>query len=183
MDQISPLNVEFNNGKRVWTVAQRIDIIKMFNENFSMGVIADKYGCTRGCISGIINRERKAGNKTIKARQIGYRAKSEHQTILKTAGKPERPKGLPLGSFLLKEPIKKESRVRLTMVESDTAVTFKELESHHCKWPMGNPRQSDFRFCGCQRLAGKPYCEAHAYAAGQHYTGPRPVKTFMRLPR
>jgi GcrA cell cycle regulator len=37
-------------------------------------------------------------------------------------------------------------------------VTFLELESHHCRYPIGDPKTNEFCFCGAPRLDGKPYC-------------------------
>lgn len=39
-------------------------------------------------------------------------------------------------------------------------VTFVELEDHHCRWPVGDPRTEAFRFCGEQRVHDlrMPYC-------------------------
>ncbi len=35
-----------------------------------------------------------------------------------------------------------------------------------CVWPIGQPKEPDFRFCGAEPLvAGKPYCEWHAKIA------------------
>lgn len=166
---------------RVWSPNKKLDIIKMFNDGYSMGVIGDKYSCSRGCISGIINRERKRGNKAVKGRQVQFVGRGPDKTKIRTNfGKPI--KGLAINSFISKPPVK-VPRVRLKMIESTTAVTFAELESHHCKYPLGNPRQSDFRFCGCTRLAGKPYCEAHTIVAGKMYGGPQPKTSPFRLPR
>jgi GcrA cell cycle regulator len=65
-------------------------------------------------------------------------------------------------------------------VEPVTSVTFAELESHHCRWPYG---EREHRFCGCRRVAGAPYCEAHirrAYRAAPKRRATdesRPVRT------
>lgn len=40
-------------------------------------------------------------------------------------------------------------------------VQFSELEAHHCKYPIGDPRQSGFGFCGLERVPGSPYCMPH----------------------
>jgi hypothetical protein len=71
----------------------------------------------------------------------------------------------------------KKQRVRLRLIDDQNQVTFAQLEPHHCRWPIGDPRQSDFRFCGCKRLTGKPYCEEHVVKAGKMYeSGSTPVR-------
>lgn len=37
----------------------------------------------------------------------------------------------------------------------------------HCRWPVGDPRSPDFRFCGCNAHEGLPYCIDHARVAYQ----------------
>ncbi len=37
----------------------------------------------------------------------------------------------------------------------------------HCRWPVGDPRSADFRFCGCTASEGLPYCVDHARIAYQ----------------
>ena len=37
----------------------------------------------------------------------------------------------------------------------------------HCRWPIGDPRSPDFRFCGCETQEGLPYCTHHARIAYQ----------------
>ncbi len=36
-----------------------------------------------------------------------------------------------------------------------------------CKWPIGDPRQLDFHFCGGEAEPGLPYCSDHAKIAYQ----------------
>ena len=36
-----------------------------------------------------------------------------------------------------------------------------------CRWPIGDPQQADFHFCGKSKVTGLPYCEAHARRAFQ----------------
>ncbi|MGB9152791.1 MAG: GcrA family cell cycle regulator [Alphaproteobacteria bacterium] len=38
----------------------------------------------------------------------------------------------------------------------------------HCRWPVGDPRSPDFRFCGCNAHDGLPYCVDHARVAYQN---------------
>jgi hypothetical protein len=42
---------------------------------------------------------------------------------------------------------------------------LEDLKPHQCKWPIGDPAQPGFGFCGGRRAHGLPYCEAHASTA------------------
>lgn len=39
--------------------------------------------------------------------------------------------------------------------------TLLELEAGECRWPVGDPRQDGFHFCGAQQVLGRPYCIQH----------------------
>jgi len=36
-----------------------------------------------------------------------------------------------------------------------------ELTRGACRWPVGDPSQADFFFCGAEALRGRPYCATH----------------------
>jgi GcrA cell cycle regulator len=44
---------------------------------------------------------------------------------------------------------------------SKTRKTVATLERNDCRWPIGDPRQPDFHFCGAPKLPDRPYCEIH----------------------
>jgi GcrA cell cycle regulator len=46
-----------------------------------------------------------------------------------------------------------------------SGVRFEDLQPHHCRWPIGDPHDEDFRFCGCKKAFGVPYCDRHAAIA------------------
>jgi GcrA cell cycle regulator len=48
-----------------------------------------------------------------------------------------------------------------TATEGLTLVTFEELQPRMCKWPIGDVGTPSFRFCGCERMEGRPYCAQH----------------------
>lgn len=45
--------------------------------------------------------------------------------------------------------------------------TIMTIRDHMCKWPIGDPMESDFRFCGRKNKPSEPYCEAHCSVAYQ----------------
>ncbi|GLK81704.1 GcrA family cell cycle regulator [Methylopila turkensis] len=46
-------------------------------------------------------------------------------------------------------------------------VTIMELRENMCRWPLGDPSQPDFRFCGGRCTPGQAYCAHHASIAYQ----------------
>jgi GcrA cell cycle regulator len=50
---------------------------------------------------------------------------------------------------------------------SGKGVKMTELKDRMCRWPLGDPRDVNFHFCGCQAVPGLPYCPDHAKVAYQ----------------
>lgn len=46
-------------------------------------------------------------------------------------------------------------------------VDLLSLKEHMCRWPLGDPQEEGFKFCGCKTAPGLPYCEYHARIAYQ----------------
>ncbi|MDD3029478.1 MAG: GcrA family cell cycle regulator [Alphaproteobacteria bacterium] len=47
-------------------------------------------------------------------------------------------------------------------------IAMTKAGDRHCRWPIGDPRSPDFRFCGCETVEGLPYCADHARVAYQN---------------
>ena len=47
-------------------------------------------------------------------------------------------------------------------------IALTELKANSCRWPLGDPNDPDFSFCGKEAVPGKPYCATHCLEA---YTG------------
>lgn len=45
--------------------------------------------------------------------------------------------------------------------------TLIDLQQDDCRWPIGNPRDPDFFFCGKHVVEGLPYCAYHCHVAFQ----------------
>lgn len=57
---------------------------------------------------------------------------------------------------------------------STSVIGVLELTSHTCRWPIGDPDDPDFGFCGMKTEAGLPYCSEHAAIAYQQQQDRRP---------
>ena len=60
------------------------------------------------------------------------------------------------------------------VVEEDPVVlddghfaTVLTINDRMCRWPIGDPAENEFHFCGRKPRIGSPYCEAHARKAYQ----------------
>ena len=64
-------------------------------------------------------------------------------------------------------PIKKEA-VKKTVkkkVQKQENVSLMDLKLNSCRWPIGDPKDADFHFCGKDTVTGKPYCSEHCKIA------------------
>ena len=50
-------------------------------------------------------------------------------------------------------PVRKRAKRKL--------ITTIDLTIDTCRWPLGDPAESDFHYCGEQPLIGQPYCDKH----------------------
>jgi GcrA cell cycle regulator len=44
-------------------------------------------------------------------------------------------------------------------------LSLTDLDNHTCRWPIGDPKDDDFHFCGKKIRLGQTYCEEHAAIA------------------
>jgi GcrA cell cycle regulator len=67
-------------------------------------------------------------------------------------------------------PTPEEEAARATLAEIEKfarRISLLELTERTCKWPIGDPTEEDFAFCGLACVPGKPYCQYHVAVAFQ----------------
>ena len=52
-------------------------------------------------------------------------------------------------------------------LEDGNFATVLTINDRMCRWPIGDPAENEFHFCGHKPKFGSPYCEAHARKAYQ----------------
>lgn len=157
-----------------WT-DERVELLKkLWAEGLSAGQIATRMGgMTRNAVIGKVHRmglkDRGSVPRTRVSPTADQRRAMREQRIAKMKAEraekgleEQKPKWSPWAHGKVKPVV--------PYVEPETRhtpqmVTFDELEPHHCKWPIGDPKTEAFRFCGCRREAGAPYCGHHIRAA------------------
>jgi GcrA cell cycle regulator len=60
-------------------------------------------------------------------------------------------------------------------------VTILELSGSMCRWPIGDPTNAEFRFCGCRAVGTLPYCQDHARVAFQPVADRRRTERLIRI--
>lgn len=159
-----PLWVLDINGKRYWTTHGYKTVVDMYEANMTMAQIGAELGLNKNMIVGVIHRARKRGEmpkfekKLTKPKRIRNRATPKYNPLALNIAKAVAAKAEKAPKI---EPPK--PKVRLRVIESGTAVTLEGLKPHMCKWPLGDPRYSDFRYCGKNRMepGPSPYCPEH----------------------
>ena len=76
-----------------------------------------------------------------------------HRLNLKTRPSPIKPNP--------KKAIKKVKQIP----HKQDRVGIMELKLNTCRWPVGDPTDDDFHFCGKNTVMGKPYCAQHCAMA------------------
>ncbi len=93
----------------------------------------------------------------------------------------------------VKAPASKDSyRSFDSTIKRTEGIAVTKAGERHCRWPVGDPRSPDFRFCGCNAYEGMPYCIDHArvayqsvgkkHRAAESESAPAPTSTEFRLP-
>ncbi len=156
-----------------WTDERGEQLRRLWLDGLSASRIAGELagGVTRNAVIGKVHRLGLSGRIKAPAVAAGIRPK-----LAKPAeAAPQRPTVLPVrGNVALAAsyqpaamPLRRsssEDRV-VSMVEN---VTIMDLRDSMCRWPVGDPSSSEFRYCGGKASVGEgPYCKLHSRMAYQ----------------
>lgn len=137
-----------------WTDERVEQLTGLWNEGLTASQIALALGgVSRNAVIGKVHRLGLAG-RVVLARS--ERPRTQRRTAIHTA--PPKPE------VIEEDPI---------TLDDGNFATVLTINDRMCKWPIGDPSENEFHFCGRKPKVGSPYCEAHARKAYQ----PQPVKT------
>ena len=157
------LGALWDEGRTGTEIAQTIEIRfgVLLTRNSVMAKLhrLGKLGARGGVGSAGTSKAQKEARRRKAAKTMA--AKAEVAVVPVAKPEPE-PVKAPKGWFSMqnkpvevKPYVEKQARV----FDPKKLVTFDELEGHHCRWPIGDPRDSAaFRFCGEHKVIGLPYC-------------------------
>jgi GcrA cell cycle regulator len=148
---------------------ERVDLLKkLWSDGLSASQIAGRLGgVTRNAVIGKVHRLGLSGRATT-SRMKSHRPRARNQATKRlmkprfaTLGNPAL-RQLYLGDSEPYTPSSEELEIPLNERRS-----IQTLTESSCRWPIGDPQQSDFHFCGRKKVLGLPYCEFHARRAFQ----------------
>jgi len=159
-----------------WT-EQKIQMLKdMWGHGYSASEIAKRLGgLTRNAVIGKahrlklssrpspIRREDEAGNPINAAETVMplIKSVSKKRAMLR----PLPPVAMP---STVKPSTGKDAFRSIDDLKRTEGIAVTKAGERHCRWPIGDPRSPDFRFCGCSAYEGLPYCIDHARMAYQN---------------
>lgn len=162
-----------------WNQAMRDRVAVMLREGLSASQIAERLGTGRSAVCGVVHRDKRL-------REIGFRftlqgGKSRKVKLSKIAGVLAAPKakGIHVAAVAARREASASDPGTADLVRVPAhAATFdagtrkvrlEDLKSDECRFPIGDPREDGFGFCGERRLEGYAYCIHHCRRAYQNF--------------
>ncbi len=117
------------------------NVKKLLSEKVSIRQIAEQLNVGPGVISGLMRRHKLKSKRPPGEPRKAPKVKPQPQSSKPLAAQPIIEDAPPPGG-----------------------IPLRDLEAHHCRWPLGDPRHPDFGFCGKHKRHGS-YCAEHAERA------------------
>lgn len=154
-----------------WTDERVALLKKLWGDGLSASQIAAQIGgISRNAVIGKVHRLGLAGRAKPNAAAQPQRPR---KAVAKPAGEPLRVEVRDTPRSLGPADAVEEPELTAMPVTADVAlpaserVTIMELRDSMCRWPLGDPTNPEFRFCGARSITGLPYCPHHARVAYQ----------------
>lgn len=160
--------------KMAWTEQMVEDLRTMWKQGLTTAEIGKRLNVTKNSIVGKVHRLGLSGRPSpIKKKNEENAAEeiqaAENVQVVSSKNTAESPQ-------LKKETVKIDKAqmpevkpVMTSSVKSEPAkkgmMSLMDLDNHTCRWPLGDPKDENFHFCGRKVKIGQTYCEEHANIA------------------
>jgi GcrA cell cycle regulator len=163
---------------------ERVDALKkLWSDGLSASQIAGRLGgVTRNAVIGKVHRLGLAGRATT-SRMKSHRPRVRTAQAAKRGLMRARPTGgiasSPLKSLYLADIEPYVPPAEELVIPVNERKYIQTLTESCCRWPIGDPQQAEFHFCGRKKIPGLPYCEVHARRAFQPPQARRRERDYM----
>lgn len=146
----------------IWTEEVVEELKRMWDRGMTTGQIAKALNVTKNSIIGKVHRLcLTARPSPIKKSDIASKERKNAKNSSTTKEKHKQTKESSAKAATTKE----TKSVEKPEIVEKTNIPLVKLDNHTCRWPMGDPRDDDFCFCGKRIRTGQTYCEEHAAVA------------------
>jgi GcrA cell cycle regulator len=155
-----------------WTDERVEHLKKMWLDGLSASQIANElaHGITRNAVIGKVHRLGLSGRvKSPAPAPVRVRAKGRPEVETQSPSAPVSHGNLALAADVRPAvaPAPRSAKEDVVIPMSER-VSIMELRESMCRWPLGDPASSEFRYCGAKMQVGLgPYCTYHARIAYQ----------------
>lgn len=160
-----------------WTDEMVEDLRKMWHEGLTTGEIGKRLGVSKNSIVGKVHRLGLSGRPSpIKKKEVNSETPTpvaEPKAVKKA--KPEKiVKAEPIKTVAETPLSRNKSEERMETIRNSSRVehprkhhntTLTDLDNHTCRWPIGDPKDENFHFCGKKVKIGQTYCDEHSAVA------------------
>lgn len=152
-----------------WTEERVSELKKLWAEGHSASQIAKQLGgVTRNAVIGKVHRLGLSGRATpsrpVKRPPRLARPKPQH---VRTGVQTAKPAVAETAAKVKEAPQETVVNVEPRRLDNGDMVTVMTVKDSMCKWPIGDPADPNFGFCGHKTDGSSPYCAEHAKLAFQ----------------
>jgi len=162
-----------------WTDERVERLKKMWAEGLTASNIAKELGdVTRNAVIGKVHRlglsgraksTRKPVKRTVKTANAKTAKSEMKQSVTVNTSTTVSVGNTALKAEVLAQPsiIPQRTPLEELVIPLHQRASILQLNEHRCKWPIGDPTDEDFHYCGRQKDPAKSYCDHHCGVAYQ----------------
>lgn len=158
-----------------WTDEMVDQLREMWKQGLTTGEIGKRLGVSKNSIVGKVHRLGLSGRPSPIKKKSDTNSvpekKESNETLPKSSkGKTEKVvTPLPKQEKKLDTEVVVEEKIEISLSTPPTShngkTSLTDLDNHTCRWPIGDPKDENFHFCGRKVRIGQTYCDEHANIA------------------
>lgn len=152
-----------------WTDEMVEELRKMWKDGLTTGEIGKRLSVSKNSIVGKVHRLGLSGRPSpIKKKEEGTSSapKAEKkETPAKPTSKPTKEAPSPANQKAEKAAEIEKPCPKGYHLKAGHKASLADLDNHTCRWPLGDPKDENFHFCGKKVRIGQTYCEEHSAIA------------------
>ncbi len=161
-----------------WTDEMVDQLREMWKQGLTTGEIGKRLGVSKNSIVGKVHRLGLSGRPSPIKKKEDAPVKEENKAEVKETSevltKPTKAKTEKAPAVKTPKPEKKdeeeiilEEKIEVSTPKHNHSgnTSLTDLDNHTCRWPIGDPKDENFHFCGRKVRIGQTYCDEHANIA------------------